>query len=48
MDINRYRTVDISMRAPGDSYELDVEWIGEKALIKIYINGIFRESREID
>lgn len=48
MDINRYRTVDTSLRNRGESFEVEVTWIGEKALIKIYVNGVFHDMQEIN
>ncbi len=48
LDVNRYRTVHSSVWQRGDSFDLEVEWVGERALIKIYINGVFREYREIN
>ncbi len=48
IDAERSRTLDISNHAPGDSYNIPVEWLGKKAIIKVYINGSFREMREIE
>ena len=47
LDVNRYRTIHTGTWERGDSFDLDIEWVGEKALIKIYVNGVFRESREV-
>ncbi len=47
LDVNRYRTIYTATWPRGDSFDLDLEWVGEKALIKIYVNGVLRDSREI-
>jgi serine/threonine-protein kinase len=47
LDVNRYRTIYTGTWQRGDSFDLDIEWVGDKALIKIYFNGVYRESREV-
>jgi len=48
IDAAHFGTLDVSIRAPGDRYDIPVEWVGNKAIVKVYINGIFLLLKEIE
>lgn len=48
IDAAHFGTLDVSLRAPGDRYDIPVEWVGNKAIVKVFINGIFLLLKEIE
>ncbi|MGI5840433.1 MAG: Stk1 family PASTA domain-containing Ser/Thr kinase [bacterium] len=48
IDAAHFGTLDVSLRAPGERYDIPVEWVGNKSIVKVYINGIFLLMKEIE